>query len=97
MKSIFWSELAQEDYWQNIDYLERKWTEKEAILFIQKVEQILKILKENRITFKPTNYQNTYQIVVVKQITLYYHLNQNNDIVLLRFFNNFQKPDSLKI
>ena len=97
MKTIYWSEIAQEDYWKNIDFLERNWTEKEAILFINKVEQILKILKQNQISFKPTNYQNTYQIVVVKQITLYYHLNQNNDIVLLRFFNNFQKPDSLKI
>jgi len=95
MRNIYWSQTAQEDYWQNIDFLLNKWTETEAAHFINEVENIIDILKQGKVTFKPTGYRNTYQIMVVKQITLYYHINQNNDIELLRFFNNYQNPDKL--
>lgn len=95
MRTILWSQTAQEDYWQNIEFLQLKWTETEATHFINEVENAIDILKQGKVTFKPTGYRNTYQIVVVKQITLYYHINQNNNIELLRFFNNYQNPDKL--
>lgn len=97
MRNIYWSQTAQEDYWQNIEFLLNKWTETEAAHFINEVENTIDILKQGKVTFKPTGYRNTYQIVVVKQITLYYHINQNNDIELLRFFNNYQDPNTLKL
>lgn len=86
MRTINWSQTAQNDYWDNIDFLLNKWTENEAIHFVSEVEQVLTILKQGKVTFKPTGYLNTYQITVVKQITLYYHLNQNNDIELFKVF-----------
>lgn len=97
MRTIHWSQTAQNDYWDNIDFLLSKWTETEAIYFINEVEQLLDILKQDNVTFKPTGYKNTYQITVVKQITLYYHINQNNEIELLRFFNNHQNPHKLSL
>lgn len=97
MRTILWSQTAQEDYWENIDFLLNKWTENEATHFINEVEQVLNILKQGKVIFKPTNYKSTYQITVVKQITLYYLINQNNDIELLRFFNNLQNPDKLNL
>lgn len=97
MRTILWSKTAQDDYWANIDFLLNKWTQSEAVHFINEVEQVLTILKEGKVTFKTTGYKDTYQITVVKQITLYYHLNLNNDIELLRFFNNLQNPDKLNL
>jgi len=97
MRTINWSQTAQNDYWENIDFLLHKWTENEAVHFIEEVEQVLNILKQGKVTFKPTDYRNTYQIIIVKQITLYYHINQNNEIELLRFFNNLQNPDKLNL
>lgn len=97
MRAILWSQTAQDDYWQNIAFLLNKWTESEAAHFINEVEQVLNILKQGKVTFKPTGYKNTYQITVVKQITLYYHINQNKDIELLRFFNNLQNPDKFNL
>lgn len=95
--TIHWSETAQKDYWNNINFLLNRWTETEAIHFINEVEQVLNILKQGKVTFKPTGYKNTYHITVVKQITLYYYINQNNDIELLRFFNNLQNPGKLNL
>lgn len=97
MRTILWSQTAQDDYWDNIDFLLNKWTETEAAHFINEVEQVLNILKQGKVSFKPTDYKNTYQITIVKEIALYYHLNPNNDIELLRFFNNLQNPDKLNL
>lgn len=97
MRKIKWSQTAQDDYWDNIEFLLYRWTEKEATHFIEEVERVLSVLKQGEVTFKSTGYKNTYQIVIVKQITLYYHLNRNKDIELLRFFNNYQNPDKLSL
>ena len=42
MITFIWTNLAKQDYWNNIDYLPEKWTEKEALGFIHKVERNLK-------------------------------------------------------
>ena len=97
MRTILWSQTAQNDYWQNIDFLLNRWSETEAAHFINEVENTIEILRQGNVSFKATGYKNTYQIVIAKQITLYYHMNQNNDIELLRFFNNYQNPNSLKL
>jgi len=89
MITIYWSETAKNDYWNNIEYLERKWTITEVYNFINKVDELINLLSKENIFFKPTAYKNTFQVVVIKQITLYYRL-ENNSIELLRFWNNYQ-------
>lgn len=89
MITIYWSETAKNDYWNNIEYLERKWTITEVYNFINKVDELINLLSKENISFKPTAYKNTFQVVVIKQITLYYRL-ENNSIELLRFWNNYQ-------
>lgn len=97
MNSIVWSQTAQDDYWDNIDFLLRRWTKRESIRFINAVEKTIEILKQGQVTFKPTGYKNTYQITIVKQITLYYIFIEDNKIVLLRFFNTHQNIDKLSL
>jgi plasmid stabilization system protein ParE len=86
---VFWSEPAKTDYWSNIEYLEREWSLSEVYNFIDKVDELTALLSENNVTFKPTLYKNTFQVPVVKQITLYYKI-EDNTITLLRFWNNYQ-------
>ena len=89
MTTIHWSETAKIDYWSNIEYLEREWTFKEVRSFIDKADILIDLLAKNNLSFKPTLYKNTFQVPVIKQITLYYSL-ENNKIILLRFWNNYQ-------
>tara|TARA_R110000868_G_C10949834_1_gene767721 strand:+ start:626 stop:931 length:306 start_codon:yes stop_codon:yes gene_type:complete len=93
---IIASPLANTSYLNNIDYLENCWTEKEIIQFIKKTDQVIDILKEAPNTFK-TWYLDSkiHHIVIVKQITLYYEI-ENNNVHLLLFFNNYQEPDILR-
>jgi hypothetical protein len=89
MITIFWSEPAKTDYWNNIEYLEREWTLTEVYNFMDKVDELIDLLTKKNLTFKPTVYKNTFQVPVLKQITLYYRF-ENNTIELLRFWNNYQ-------
>lgn len=97
MRKIEWSLKAEYDYLDNIDFLQHKWTINEVHNFIDKVEEVIGLLQKENVNFKPTDYKNTYQITITKQITLYYCINQNNDIELLRFFNNYQNPERLSL
>lgn len=38
---IEWTLLAKKDYWQNIEYLEREWSEKVVENFIFKVDETI--------------------------------------------------------
>ena len=89
MITISWSEPAKIDYWNNIEYLEREWTLTEVYNFMDKVDELIALLTKENLTFKPTDYKNTYQVPVVKQINLYYRF-ENDTIELLRFWNNYQ-------
>lgn len=91
MTNIYWSEMAQIDYWNTIDYLEKEWTLNEVYQFMDAVTAVIALLFKANVTFKPTAFKNTFQVPVVKQITLYYRF-ENNNIELLRFWNNHQNP-----
>ena len=89
MIPVVWSELAKADYWNNIKYLESDWTSKEVSNFLNKVDEVIELLRKGNVVFKPTIYKSTYQVVIYKQITLYYRIS-DNCIELLRFWNNYQ-------
>ena len=97
MSNIFWSDLAKQDYWNNIDFLLDKWTPKEATNFINKVETYLHIIAKNPKTFSETKYKNTHSIPVLPQITLFYRIVDENTIELVRFWNNKKDPKKLNI
>ena len=96
MIPIVWSDLALDDFSENIYYLEKDWTEKEVEKFIKKSLEILDKLSKGNIKFKPTAYKNVFQIVIVKQITFFYKM-EDNAILLLRFWNNYKNPSNFKI
>jgi plasmid stabilization system protein ParE len=96
MLNIIWSENAVEDVLENIDYLEKRWTKKEVDKFSEKIDAVLEQLSKGNLIFKPSGYKNTYEVPIVKQITLYYKI-QDNDILLIRFWNNYRDPNNLVI
>ena len=95
MSQIIWTEKAKFDYWNNIEYLQEKWTLADVHNFIDKVEDLLSLLTQENTTFKATAYKDTYIVPVTKQVSLFYKKGQNNNIELLRFWNNYQNPKKL--
>jgi hypothetical protein len=81
---IIWSDQAIDDVSANIEYLEAKWSFAVVENFKHKFDQVLIQLQSSEVVFQSTGKKFVYQIVVVKQITLYYEL-KDNKINLLRF------------
>jgi plasmid stabilization system protein ParE len=97
MAEIIWSDLATHDYWSNIDYLLKDWSEKVAVYFIERVDSILKIIAERPDIFQLSEYKNIHFVPVTPQITLYYRIGNDNAIELLRFWSNYQDSGKLRM
>ncbi len=97
MLIISWSETAKLDYWNNIDYLLYKWSIKEAQQFIQNVDKIIALIQSETVVFTPTYYKKVNKVIITKQISLFYRINTDKQVELLRFWSNYQNPKKLKL
>ena len=97
MRSIRWNRLAKLDYYENIDYLLNKWTEKEAQKFIDEVYEIEFILKNKIVDFQKTDFKDVHRCVINKHISLFYRILDDNSIEFLRFWNNLKNDKDLKL
>lgn len=96
MVKIIWTEIAKNDYWKNIEYLESEWTLNDVYSFTDKTNDLIELLKKQNLIFKPAKYKDVYQVPITKQITLYYKVLDSSKIELLRFWNTYQNPKKLK-
>lgn len=96
MVQIIWTELAKLEYWENIEYLEREWTLNDVYNFMDKTDDLIRLLAKQNLIFKPTNYKDIFQVPVTKQVTLFYKIEDFN-VELLRFWNTYQNPNKLKL
>jgi hypothetical protein len=93
---IEWTLASKNDYWQNIEYLENHWSEKEVLNFINEIDYSLNLLTKGNMIFTKSDYLNVYKMVIIKQITIYYSI-ENETIYLLRFWNNYQDLSNFKL
>jgi hypothetical protein len=93
---IEWTLASKNDYWKNIEYLENHWSEKEVLNFINEIDYSLNLLTKGNIIFTKSDYLNVYKMVIIKQITIYYSI-ENETIYLLRFWNNYQDLSNFKL
>ncbi|WP_416377793.1 type II toxin-antitoxin system RelE/ParE family toxin [Algoriphagus sp. D3-2-R+10] len=91
---VIWTNQAQKDYDQNIDYLLSEWSEKVAQNFIDQVNLTIQLLTINPYLYQQSNYQNIRKAFITKQILLFYKP-ENKRIVLIRFWNNSGSTESL--
>jgi hypothetical protein len=90
MRIVHWNKLAKLDYFENIDYLLQNWSEREAQNFVDKVFEIESLLIKGNIEFQKTDRPGIRRCVVNKQITLFYRNIDENNVELLRFWNNYK-------
>jgi len=88
MRTVKWNKIARLDYYENIDYLLRKWSEKEAQEFIDEVYDLEFILSQGNIDFQDTDFPQVKRCVISKQISLFYKIADESSIEFLRFWNN---------
>ena len=87
--------LAEKSYMQNISYLEESWTIKEIKQFIKKTSDVMDILKTDPPIFPKWEFnRNIRKVVLIKQITLFYEI-ENYNVYILLFWNNYQNPNKM--
>jgi len=91
---VIWSQRAENDYYQQIDYLMENWEEDVALKFVDQVFQIIEHLVTHPRMYPITNYQGIRKALVNQYISLFYQI-QEGRIILLRFWPNAQDPEQL--
>ena len=97
MRRIIWNKVAKSDYFENIDYLLKNWSEKEVQKFIDEVRHIEFVLKKGNVDFQDINYRGVKRVVLRKQITLFYKINDIEEVEFLRFWNNHKDIKRLRV
>lgn len=97
MRAVHWNKIARLDYYDNIDYLLRDWSEKEAQDFIDAVDETEFFLKQGNVEFQNTDMPEIKRCVICKQITLFYRIIDKRNIEFLRFWNNHQHDNKLNL
>ena len=96
MRKITWNIAAKSDYFENVDYLLNNWSEKEVQVFIDEVRRIEFILKKGNVDFQDIGYRKVRRVVLRKQITLFYKINDKEEFEFLRFWNNHKDIKRLR-
>jgi len=97
MRTVRWNKLARLDYFENIDYLLKIWSEKEAQNFIDRVFEIELILAKGNVEFQNTDRVGIKRCIINKQISLFYRIIDGRNIEFLRFWNNNQSLKNLNL
>ena len=95
-KKIIWTPASVESFEEVIDYLERKWTEREIEKFINKTEIVIRYIAEKPFMFRKTNKKNIRETLVPEHNLLVYKIYPNH-ISLITFWDTRQHPKKKKV
>lgn len=96
---INWTPKALDSYLSNIEYLQKRWTEREIKNFVAVVEKKIKTLSGHPEIGSPKNkkQQNIRHTVIHKRVSLIYQYKPlKKEIDLLLFWNTYQNPKKLR-
>jgi len=94
--TIYWSKRADSKFDRIIEFIHNEWGETVTKAFVKKVYDFLDILEEfPEIGALENKERNIRGFVIVRQLTLFYKI-QDNKIILLNFFDNRMNPKRKK-
>lgn len=95
---IVWSDEARCGFNANIRFLEKKWSDEEALNFIERTEKILSLLENHPALFPITRHpdKNIRKGAICRQVSLIYKV-EEDAVFLMKFWNNLQDPEKLDL
>jgi plasmid stabilization system protein ParE len=96
--SLRWTPEATKTLQQNADYLFKEWGDQVANDFLDRVEDLLDLIKQNPHIYPLHSSSKTvHKCIVNKRIILFFEIKSDNFINLLTFWNTYQDPEKLKL
>jgi hypothetical protein len=87
--------MARYSYVITLEYLEYNWPDNVLESFMERTEQVSRLISMNPYLYPYSEDIDAYKCVVVKQISLFYRLKKSK-VEFLVFFDNRQNPEKLK-
>lgn len=95
---IRWSLEAEATFSAIINYLEKEWSEKVVKNFVAKTNKVINRISRNPKLFIAFGEEEVRKAVITKQNSLFYWIDiQNEQIILLAFWDNRKNPNSLRL
>lgn len=88
---IKWSEKAKEELANTYYYIEDNWSSKEIKRLSVKIEATVNFIKEYPFSYPIIRKGSVRKAVILKYNSMYYRV-KNDEIEILSFFSNRQKP-----
>ena len=93
---ITWSALAEKDFENILEYLQKNWDQRVLESFIEIVDGLIDQINSNPKQFPLIHKENKVRkCVLTKHNTLFYKIGVNS-IHILRIYDNRQDPEKLK-
>ena len=94
---ILWTDHAKSELKETIEYLEKKWTERELRTFSVKLDHTIELISKSPEIF-PVSFEkkNIRKAVVEQHNNLYYRINKNS-IEIVSLFSNRKNPNKKKV
>lgn len=93
---VVWTREAEKTFNNVINYLLEKWTIKEAVSFVDIVDDTIEQIVIHPEMFKTSNYDiKSQEAFITKHTTMFYRI-LDNVIEIEYFWGNFQNPKKIK-
>ncbi len=92
---LIWTELALDDYDNCINYLEKYFSEKVVKDFLFMLEKNCSLILQNPTTFPLTGIENTRTILIIPEVSIFYSIKNENEILIIRIWNNRKNKKNL--
>ena len=95
--NIYWTDNALDELKETFEYLEKNWTEKELKKLSLEIERTTKLISQNPELFPISDKKKIRKAVLKKLNTIYYRVQDKDNIEILSFFSNRKHPDNNKM
>ncbi len=97
MFQIIWSDEAEVDYIETLNYwIENNQSDKYALKLMEEVEKKEDLISENPFTGTPSEIENVKSVLVDRNFSIYYKINDDT-IEILSFWDNRRNPENLEL
>lgn len=93
---IFWTNEAETNLKNILNYLSQNFSDKEIKKFVEKLEQRLKIISLYPKIFRKSGFKNVHRSVLTKHIAIYYRF-EHQRVEIISLFDVRQNPNKLII
>ena len=94
---VRWTDNALKELGETITFLETNWTEKELRKLSNALDKTLNLISQNPYIFQSSDFKKNIRRAVILSLNSLYYRIKDQDVEILSFFSNRQKPTKRKL